>query len=87
MNNATTNTKEYKDKTTKDKDKDTLKLIPYKTFRDPLKMMWFIDRNNILTQERSAFSIGDYNHLVIFEHKLEHNEKGISKQPKQFLIE
>ena len=32
MNNATTNTKEYKDKTTKDKDKDTFKLIPYKTF-------------------------------------------------------
>ena len=87
MNNATTNTKEYKDKTTKDKDKDTLKLVPYKTFRDPLKMMWFVDRNNIHNQERSVFSIGDYNHLVMFKHELEHNEKGISKQPKQFLIE
>ena len=81
------NEKEYKDKTTKDKDKDILKLVQYKTFRDPLKMMWFVDRKNINNQERSVFSIGDYNHLVMFKNELERNEKGISKQPKQFLLE
>ena len=79
MNNVTTNTKENKDKTTKDKEKDIFKLVPYTTLREPFKMMWFVDSNNIHNQERSVFSIGNYNHLVTFKHEFEHNEKGISK--------